>query len=157
MMAARTFALAAACAAATAGAAFAGLPEDSLRQTVVGRCLPLFQQFLNPEGGASAPAARSAPGRYLLDAGGSASFAAAGSEGPACFVGHPGVPEPVARRYVEDVLREWFPTRWSRAAAADGTLIWVVSGQQGATLEITVTSHGATGETPGSGVGFAVR
>jgi hypothetical protein len=154
-MAARALVLAAACAAA-AGAALSALPEDSLRQTVVGRCLPLFPQFLNPEGGPSAPASRSAPGRYLLDADGAASFASAESGGPTCFVGHPGVPEPLARKYLEDVLREWFPTRWSRAVAADGSTVWRVPGQ-GATLEITVTSHGATGETPGSGVGFAVR
>jgi hypothetical protein len=155
MAAARGLALAAA-ACAAAGAALAGLPEDSLRQTVVGRCLPLFPQFLNPAGGDAAPAARTAPGRYLLDAGGAASFAAGEAGGPRCFVGHPGVPEPVARRHVEDVLREWFPTRWSRAVAADGAPVWRVAGQ-GATLEITVTSHGATGGTPGSGVGFAVR
>lgn len=156
MAAARGLALAAAACALGAGAALAGLPEDSLRQTVVARCLPLFPQILNPASGDATPAARAAPGRYLLDAGGAASFAAAAGDGPACFVGHPGVPEPVARRYLEDVLREWFPSRWSRAAGPGGAPVWRVTGA-GATLEITVTSHGATGDTPGSGVGFAVR
>jgi hypothetical protein len=149
----------AAAAVLSAGAAAAALPEDALRQAIVSRCLPLFPDVLAAGAvvdGTAERAGPSAPGRYVLEGSGGASFAAADGTGPTCFVAHPRVPQPTARKYVEDVLREWFPSGWSRQTAADGSVSWVVVG--GARpLVITIVSHGETGGAPGSGVGFALR